>query len=100
MIGSDVRVFSEARGPIDFSDELVLDSVLGIYTNASLKRTFKSDIFQKRPMVVRGNASIIEDIISNYLFDLNVHKILENTASELIHVWLRINEGDILFEIL
>jgi len=49
---------------------------------------FMRDVWTRKALVVRGAAARLDSLKANYLFDLDVREMLENTASEKIFAWL------------
>lgn len=58
-----------------------------------LKEDFLSNIFQKRPLLVRGNEDILVDV-KQLLFDFDVAELVKSSASDQIHVWLSYHASD------
>jgi hypothetical protein len=63
----------------------ILQDILG---SPELVNEFLSQHFQRRPFVVRGDENRVCTLCGESLFDLNIKKYLENSASDQIHVWL------------
>ena len=72
----------------------VLINLLGIQVKDCTGVTdFFAKVWQKCPMVVRGRPEKAAVIRADYLFDLDVLSMLENSASDMIHVWLKTAEA-------
>jgi ribosomal protein L16 Arg81 hydroxylase len=82
----DHKVSSQKGGnPINFTKERV--SILNqFFGDETRSRNFLSNSFKHRPVVLSNNniASVQE-----LLYDLDVLTLLQNTASDSIHVWLK-----------
>jgi ribosomal protein L16 Arg81 hydroxylase len=82
----DHKLSSQKRGnPINFTKEeaSILNQLFGDETRI---RNFLSNSFKHRPVVLSNNniASVQE-----LLYDLDVLTLLQNTASDSIHIWLK-----------
>ena len=92
MIDSKIHIIDSAsikKSKIDVSGvECGLFESLFGHDNKLIKQ-FMQYQFQKCPVVIRGSNLRIDEIKSEYLNGLNVLKMLENTASDEIQVWLK-----------
>ena len=50
---------------------------------------FKTNIWRRKALVTRGFKSRFQNLIRIGMFDLDLRSMLENTASDAIHAWLR-----------
>ena len=94
MISGSFEEFRKPKGKcnkIDFVNSIsIIEHLLSPYCTIE---NFMSRYFRKKPCVFRGEESRVEKLKS-LLFDLNIQDMLDNSASEQVHVWLRKNIPD------
>jgi len=85
---------------IDITNDSIVQAVFGynLFENGDYsenendnKKKINNKKFQfpcPHPIVVKGNENLIS-LLKEQLYDLNIDMMLENTASENIHVWLK-----------
>ena len=76
--------------------ECLLGNLITRRVNVDMKgqrEDFHLHIFQKRPMVIRGNEDILVDV-KELLFDFDVEELIKSSASDQIHVWLSYRASD------
>lgn len=78
------------RVPINLIDsESLLDNLFTIEGSDGFRETH----FRKNPFVARGSESDLSEL-KKLLFDLDIAELLENSASDRIHVWLSQNKNE------
>ena len=78
------------RVPINLIDsESLLDNLFTIEGSDGFRETH----FRRNPFVARGSESNLSEL-KKLLFDLDVAELLENSASDRIHVWLSQNKNE------
>jgi hypothetical protein len=85
---------SSFRPTINLSDpECLLDNLLPIGN----KGEFIAKHLKRHPFVVRGNEGCLSDV-KELLFDLDVAELVQNSASDRIHIWLSQKNSDGVLE--
>lgn len=83
------RIAGHANGGARGPPEVTPDDALRRFVWPIKPRDFMRDIYRKRALVVHGPVSRLSAIAKDHLYDLDLEQMLENTASDKIHVWMR-----------
>ena len=91
MIASNIHfvskdVIRESKIDVSGAESGLFQSLFG--NDSREVSNFMQNHFQKCPVVIRGSKLRVKDILHDFLYDLNVKEMLENSASDEIQVWL------------